>query len=70
MIPARLYDVHCPDCGKLLFKALGPFDVEIMCNSSVCKAQSRALDDMQYRHKRLTWPNPATRRSRTVDEQR
>lgn len=62
----QLSDIRCPDCGKLLFKALGPFDVEIMCNGVACKTESKAGSG--NRIKRLTYPTPATKRQITTKD--
>lgn len=60
----QLIDIRCPSCGKLLFKALGPFDIEILCNGIHCKTQAKADGDSSYRLKRLTYPNPAVKEKR------
>lgn len=64
-----LADIRCPDCHQLLFKAAGPFDVEILCDGIECKRLSRASGSTLSRIKRLTWPNAAAKKRRLADEQ-
>ena len=54
-----LVDVRCPDCHKLIFRAAGKFDVEVMCSGQGCKDKAQALggdEGRRFRIKRLTYP--------------
>lgn len=60
MSTAVLRPIYCPDCGKMLFKAVdgSPFDVELICSGIQCKAEAKIG---KSRLKRLTYPNPITK---------